>query len=564
MATDRTVPAGGSWYDESVSNGLSGEGDTSASTSDGNVEDWQSQSTLTSTLSAGGPAGDGAYYFNVKNDHEGHKGGQPPPEEGWDDDEYADQEVDTLRTRALKFTRVDRRDPRATVQLSMGGDLGLYLGTKTSKRRVDTVAPGVPGALAVYSSATSGPNRGQVVAADWTRAEQNDATGERALRFDADLIARDMVIHHHGSLSAALAELGANVAAANERQQLFEGEIERLSRALVESEAQVQALAKLMTGTARIRVEHGPGSDPDAWVFSTAVRNDGTSTLAVQHNGRTVTGYCARPLAPIADNVSVAVGDAAAATTVPSAPEAPAAIGQKPLPTVPLERAWHTPNAVSVVPARQVSNDATDTADHVDDNPEVVETAGPNAEPASTDTTHHYIDAVLPKDDATAAANEDAGSERANVRGNRDNRESREKTKIALSSVAFMPFVVETTAEPADTNTADVLDGATANEPIVPEPVETPQHRTTIDAIDSIDVGIIEEPAIPVQPRRTKSTRTRASAATGADKVEAPPKSPPTAPQRGRPKTRQSARRTSAHVSANDAHHHHHGGLRAP
>lgn len=343
QAGNSTVPAGGRWTDESVIASADRVGGSDApspssspSTTSSGGEDWQqvysddsgwtvqpSAPTTATTLPSANSKVDGPdavgsnYYFNAAaatdlprarsftvqthpeplrgahNQGDDDDGDENEPV-GWEDDTFANHEVDTILTRAIKFTLVDHTNPDTIAQLSMDKDLGLYFGTRASRCRLDTVARGAPGALAVYGP-NDGTTKGRVVSAGWAHIETDPETGRHALRVDGDIVARDVYVGKHGSVEHALDAWRTAASDLAERQNALEQRVALLTDALVKAEDQVQTLSALFAGTARIRVEHGPGSDPSAWLFRTGVGPDGSSTFSIENADSVLTRMAVRP-----------------------------------------------------------------------------------------------------------------------------------------------------------------------------------------------------------------------------------------------------------------------------
>jgi hypothetical protein len=380
-------------------------------------------------------------------------------------DTHADQEVDALGARSLKFVMTGG-DPDAVVQLSMGRDLGIYARTRTTRRRVDAVAPGRTGLLAAYV------NGGTVGPVDWVHADVDPQTGEPiALHVAADVVVRDVLIQERGSVGKAIDALREAAIVGDRQRVAMERDIKALTKALAESQSRIDELLHLVKDMKHVRVEHESEATAAAWSFRTYVRPDGTNVFGVvSSDGVSRATYCARPPAPM-----IPVDDGARQATAAAA-EAPALVASTPLEDV-----------VAVGSDARVDADPPYGIAIV---PETVEAAG-SVNNADNHATGDGIDVISVVDDAVA---------------------------VALAD---------------------------------PVPAETPAVIAGLED-EVVASGGDAEPAAPAIPVPTQQRRTKGARKTRTGSADAPGSPPPavrsdgTTPARG-VKTRQSARRASAH-----------------
>ncbi|BCU03546.1 hypothetical protein [Pandoravirus japonicus] len=227
----------------------------------------------------------------------GHRDRQPTRadyEEGDAGDEWdphADNEVHSLRANSVKFTLTDGGDPDAVVQLHMGRDLGIYARTRSTRRRLDAVAPGKAGALAAYVKG------GAVGPVDWVRAEVDSESGApKTIHVDGNVAVEDVLIKERGSVGSAIDALREAVILGDRQRVALEREIKQLGEALTASESRVDQLDRLVRGMQHIRVEHESEATAAMWSFRTFARPDGTNVFGVvSSDGVSRAAFCARP-----------------------------------------------------------------------------------------------------------------------------------------------------------------------------------------------------------------------------------------------------------------------------
>ncbi|AVK74676.1 hypothetical protein pqer_cds_254 [Pandoravirus quercus] len=208
-------------------------------------------------------------------------------------DPRSDLEIGSLRANSVNFTQTDGGDPDAVVQLHMGRDLGIYARTRSTRRRIDAVAPGKPGLLAAYAKGSAvGP-------VDWARVEADPETGTPTLHVGGNVAVNDVLIKERGSVGTAIDALREAVILGDQHRVALERRIKELDEALSASESRVDELVRLVRGMQHIRVEHESEATAAAWLFRTSLRPDGTNVFAVvSSDGVPRTTYCAYPQAP--------------------------------------------------------------------------------------------------------------------------------------------------------------------------------------------------------------------------------------------------------------------------
>lgn len=209
-------------------------------------------------------------------------------------DPHADNEVHSLRANSVKFTLTDGGDPDAVVQLHMGRDLGIYARTRSTRRRLDAVAPGRAGTLAAYVKG------GAVGPVDWVRAEVDPESGEpKSIHVDGNVVVDDVLIKERGSVGSAIDALREAVILGDRQRVALEREIKQLGEALTASESRVDELVRLVRGMQHIRVEHESEATAAMWSFRTFARPDGTNVFGVvSSDGVSRAAFCARPRVP--------------------------------------------------------------------------------------------------------------------------------------------------------------------------------------------------------------------------------------------------------------------------
>lgn len=209
-------------------------------------------------------------------------------------DPHADNEVHSLRANSVKFTLTDGGDPDAVVQLHMGRDLGIYARTRSTRRRLDAVAPGRPGMLAAYVKG------GAVGPVDWVHAEVDPESGEsKTIHVDGNVVVDDVLIKERGSVGSAIDALREAVILGDRQRVALEREIKQLGEALTASESRVDELVRLVRGMQHIRVEHESEATAAMWSFRTFARPDGTNVFGVvSSDGVSRAAFCARPRVP--------------------------------------------------------------------------------------------------------------------------------------------------------------------------------------------------------------------------------------------------------------------------
>nr|UMO79487.1 hypothetical protein [Pandoravirus aubagnensis] len=328
---------------------------------------------------------------SADNDH-GHDDG----DNGHEWDPHADHEIHSLRAGTVKFTLSDGHDPDAVVDLRMGPDLGIYASTRSTRRRVDAVAPGRAGLLAAYSTS------GTIAPIEWMHTEVDDETGQVvALRVARDVAVRDVVIENRGSVGSAIDALREAAILADRHRLTLEHSVERLTSALAESEARFSELARLVESIQYVRVEHESKETADAWSFRTYKRSDGTDVFAIMSaDGVSRSAFCARPARrnAIENAAAVAANDTAHfahTTTASSTPDG----GSNEKPTVADEQENKKDDDAPVVQERAI----TDTVNREEREPEIVPADGHAADNATVPDNPAAEAPAVPTDNEPAS-----------------------------------------------------------------------------------------------------------------------------------------------------------------
>ncbi|AGO83823.1 hypothetical protein psal_cds_259 [Pandoravirus salinus] len=398
-------------------------------------------------------------------------------------DPHADHEVHSMRANSIKFTQTDGGDPDAVVQLHMGRDLGIYARTRSTRRRIDAVAPGKPGALAAYVKG------GAVGPVDWARTDVDPDTGAAVLHLGAGLIVDDVLIKERGSVGKAIDALREAAILADQHRVALERKVKELDDALSASESRVDALVQLVNGMQHIRVEHESEATAAAWFFRTSMRPDGTNVFGVvSSDGVSRAAFCARP-------------------------RLPSSTGDDP----------HRDNSANNANRNNSNNNNNNNE----------ETAQPDNDSVTASARVQVSDQVVavppePTSEAQIAADPwTPGTEPHDKEDAPPEREEPGASAIAAADGTVADTLVPAIPDvPLSMTTTTATSATISIEPVVPD-----EPATEAAAIP-----------IPTQQRRTKGARKARSATTATDA----PGSPPPAAVRG-VKTRQSARRASAY-----------------